>query len=344
MRAGVFDAWRYRHRNDIVILMLHGTADPKHPSGWTPLRQQFSSGYIDWCMGVIGEHYRFISLDDAVEILKGGKPPAEYGIVITMDDGYKSNIIDALPVLRKYNAGITVFLPVNNIENRLPMWFDRLDYILQLSEKDNRIFDIGSKIFHFSWNEREDLVASYAAFRELIKKEYANEGAFYSKMDEIISHFERSVGKSLGDIFEEDPWSALLNWDEIIKFQGEDVRFGSHTMDHYRVNQLNEEALRYQLCESKKIIEKKTGNPCKYIAYPNGDCSESARNIALEAGYEAGVTTDEGINKIGCDGMTLKRVSLPWTSDKAELLAYISGLSNALSFHHWRNGWNVLSS
>ena len=169
-------------------------------------------------------------------------------------------------------------------------------------------------------------------FREMIKKQYAHEEAFHSKMEEVIAFFERRSGRNLREIFEEDPWSALLNWEEIVRHQGGYVQFGSHTMDHYRVSGLKEDALLYQLFESKNIIEEKTGNPCRYIAYPNGDCSVSARNVALEAGYEAGVTTDEGINEIGCDRMTLKRVSLPWTSDKAELLANVSGLSNALSY------------
>lgn len=285
-------------------------------------------------MGIISRYYRFISFEEAINILKGRKPSIEYGITISMDDGYKSNVLDALPVFRKYNAPMTVFLPVTNIENRIPMWFDRLDYILQLCNHDGKIFNIGSNNFKFFGNGREDLAVSYACFRKLIKKQYTDEETFYLKLDEIISYFERSSGKSLTNIFEDDPWSALLNWEEIKKYQGEGVQFGSHTMDHYRVSSLKEDILRYQLFESKKLIEEKTGNPCKYIAYPNGDCSESARNVALECGYEAGVTANEGINKIGCDCMTLKRIYLPWTSDKTELLAYASGFSKAVSRSH----------
>jgi len=252
-----------------------------------------------------------------------------------MDDGYRSNIADALPVMKKHKAPATIFLPAANIENRMPMWFDRMDYVLQLSDLEGNSFHIGDSVFRFSGDGEGGLAASYSMFRELIKKQYAREETFHSKMEEVIAFFERRSGRKLRDISEEDPWSALLNWEEIVRHQGEYVQFGSHTMDHYRVGKLKEAALRYQLFDSKEMIEKRTGNRCRYIAYPNGDCSASARSIALEAGYEAGVTTDEGINKIGCDRMTLKRVSLPWTSDKAELLAHVSGLSHALSYRRW---------
>ena len=330
--AFVFDSWRYLHRNDIVILMLHGTSDPKHPSTWTPLRPQYSSEYIDWCMGIISKYYRFIHFEEAVNILKGMKPSMEYGITITMDDGYRNNIVDALPVFRKYNAPMTIFLPAANIENRTPMWFDRLDYIIQMANHNGKKFNIGNDTFSFSAKGRDDLIASYASFREMIKKQYTDEEAFYAKIDEIVSYFEYSSGKSLVNIFENDPWSLLLNWEEIKKYQGEEVQFGSHTMNHYRVNGLKEDTLRHQLFESKKLIETRTGNACNYIAYPDGDCSVTAKNMAFESGYDAGVTTSEGINKIGCDTMTLKRVYLPLTTDKTELLAYVSGFSKAVSY------------
>jgi peptidoglycan/xylan/chitin deacetylase (PgdA/CDA1 family) len=330
--AGVFGAWRYLHRKSVIILMLHGTADPKRPSAWTPLRRQVSPEYLDWCMEEIGKYYSFISFEEAVGILTGRRPPAEYALSVTMDDGYRSNIADALPILKKHNAPATIFLPAANMENRVPMWFDRLDYALQSSDLQGNLFQIGDSSFSFSADGNGGLAASYSVFRALMKTRYTDEEAFYSKIEEVITFFEMHSGRNLRDIFEEDPWSALLSWEEAASHQGEFVQFGSHTMDHYRVSNLEGEALRRQLFDSKEMIEKGTGSRCRYIAYPNGDCSESARSMAQAAGYEAGVTTDEGINIRGCDRMTLKRVSLPWTSDKAELLAHVSGLSNALSY------------
>jgi len=64
------------------------------------------------------------------------------------------------------------------------------------------------------------------------------------------------------------------------------------------------------------MIENVTGNACKHIAYPDGNYSETAVNIGMECGYEAALTTIEGINKIGCEIMTLKRISVPLTSDR----------------------------
>jgi len=62
--------------------------------------------------------------------------------------------------------------------------------------------------------------SSYSQFRELIKKQYTDELEFNMKLEEVSSKFERASGKRLGSIFENDPWSALLSWEEISKIQG----------------------------------------------------------------------------------------------------------------------------
>ena len=329
--TGNFDVWRRTHEKDIVILMLHGTPNPLRASSWTPLRLHIPTDYIDWCLGFIGNYYNFISLDEAVGILKGEKPSVKNGLVVTLDDGYRNNIIDALPVFKKHGAPITIFLPVSSINNRKPLWFDRLDYALQFAGVEKHMFEIGGKHFKFSSGGRERLASSYSQFRELIKKQYTDESEFNMKLDEVSSKFERASGKRLGSIFENDPWSALLSWEEISKIQGNGVSFGSHTMDHYRVGHLDENQLRYQFANSKSMIEKVTGNACKHIAYPDGNYSETAVSIGMECGFDAGLTTTEGINKIGCEIMTLKRISVPLTSDPTELMAYTSGFSGALS-------------
>lgn len=330
-RAGAIDLWRRIHRKDIAILMLHGTADPRRKSEWTPLRQQFSPARLEWCLTILKERYRFLSFDDAVGILKGDRPPVDYGFVITCDDGYRSNIEDALPVLRKHGAPLTVFVTVSNVANGTPFWFDRLDYALQCGVVDGHLFHVGRRPFRFSGGGRDALAASFARFRRLVKEEYQDEEGFVAKIDEVIAHFERSGGKSLVDLPGVDPWSGLLTWDEIRKAGEYGVCFGSHSLHHLRLAHLDESSVRHQLLESKRAIEDRTVRRCSYFAYPSGNHSARSAAIARECGYAAAVTTVEGLNRIGCDLMALNRVHVPLTNDPSELLAHVSGLSAGLS-------------
>jgi len=56
--------------------------------------------------------YRTLSLLEAVDYLRYGKPFPERSFVITFDDGYQSVYEEAFPVLQRYGMSATVFLAV----------------------------------------------------------------------------------------------------------------------------------------------------------------------------------------------------------------------------------------
>jgi len=53
------------------------------------------------------------------------------GIVITFDDGYADNLINALPILEQYNIPATIFVATENIETNEEFWWDRLQFDYQ---------------------------------------------------------------------------------------------------------------------------------------------------------------------------------------------------------------------
>ena len=55
---------------------------------------------------------------------------------------------------------------------------------------------------------------------------------------------------------------------------------------------------KYEIMESKEILEKWINKPVKYFAYPNGSFSERETKYIKEAGYEKAFTTKgEYLNK-----------------------------------------------
>lgn len=81
------------------------------------------------------------------------------------------------------------------------------------------------------------------------------------------------------------PNKMPMRWNELLDLQKRGFIIGAHTMDHYMINSNNVVALVYQITECKKVIEKHTGVPCEYFAYPYGrltHASSDAINIALD--------------------------------------------------------------
>jgi len=63
---------------------------------------------------------------------------------------------------------------------------------------------------------------------------------------------------------------------------------GSHTLTHPRLTTLSDAALRHELTESKRELERRLAVPCRSIAYPQGDADARVIAAAVAAGYEAG--------------------------------------------------------
>jgi len=63
------------------------------------------------------EGYSFISLNDAIEGLRGNKPLAAKSVVITVDDGHKTVYSDLLPIIRRDHLPVTLFIYPSAISN-----------------------------------------------------------------------------------------------------------------------------------------------------------------------------------------------------------------------------------
>ena len=91
---------------------------------------------------------------------------------------------------------------------------------------------------------------------------------------------------------------AWLNETQIKEMNGSGVvEFQSHTQYHEYLTRVDKEDVRRELGNSKKQIEKLTGDPVTVIAYPFGLYNDEVIEVARELGYEAGFTIDRKTNQ-----------------------------------------------
>lgn len=321
---GLIRLFQYCHRKQIVILTIHGVMDDRDKPLWHPLRPQLPRYKLEEYLQVLSRRYHFISLRDAVEMLQGRKPPQPYSMVLTFDDGYRNNITHALPILRRRNAPATFFVPTGFLDNPRSFWCDRLDYALQHAQVDGREVRVGSFTMRLDSSTREALQQSYKRFRRTAKELDMSDLEFLRAVGQLATQLEAESGHALADIQEEDDWSAIMTWEQVAKEANGKVSFGSHTIDHIRLGLVKTDFAHDQLERSKRDIEKHTGKPCLSLCYPNGSFTEETIDLARKCGYVCAVTVNEGLNRIGADVMTLRRIDLPTNVGHADLLFRIS--------------------
>lgn len=66
------------------------------------------------------------------------------------------------------------------------------------------------------------------------------------------------------------PGKHPMTWTQIKELQDRGFLFGSHTLDHYCINDNNIEELEHQIGDCRKVMEEKLGVPCESFAFPYG--------------------------------------------------------------------------
>lgn len=235
-------------------------------------------------LNYLEKHYDIISIDVFHKRFKENKFKGNE-IVLTFDDGYKNNLTVLAPILKKRNLPFTVFITAGNITNRslFPTSILRLaiygsslkELIIPTLKKEMKIVNSASK------KQSHVILNKYIKLSSLnVVEEICND---------IIANFSNVEWNNIIN-----KYSAVnpLSWDEVRELISFGCTIGSHCVEHIccHSNQ-KEEEVKYQIIESKKIIENKLGVTCNYFAYPNGDYTDISNKYVTEAGYLMGFTT-----------------------------------------------------
>ena len=110
-----------------------------------------------------------------------------------------------------------------------------------------------------------------------------------------------------------------LTWSEIRELQRHGISFGSHTVTHPQLRDLDAQAVKEEVVASKQTIEQKLGCAVESFAYPyafpetEGEFKGRLRDLLGQAGYKNGVCTTVGRADSASDTFFLRR--LPVNSD-----------------------------
>jgi peptidoglycan/xylan/chitin deacetylase (PgdA/CDA1 family) len=107
------------------------------------------------------------------------------------------------------------------------------------------------------------------------------------------------------------------------------VEFGSHTVSHPILSQLDADSLDRELQESKRRLETELGEACELFAYPNGspaDFGEREKRALERAGYRAAFALSGRVNRGTPDLFALDRINIGRQLDEATFEAAATGL------------------
>jgi peptidoglycan/xylan/chitin deacetylase (PgdA/CDA1 family) len=201
-------------------------------------------------MKYLHEHgYHSITQAQFRDYLDNNAPLPDKPVLITFDDGYQDNYVNAWPVLKKYDLTGTIFV-----------------------------------------------VTGYVSY-----------------------------------------YPMYLTWNEIKEMNGDHMEFGSHTVSHIPLVQLDQQRVQKELTDSRKAIEDRVGYPVDFIAYPEGKYNDMIKEETKNAGYAAAFTVETGRDYPSDDHYALHRVPIFEGSAHSFLHFRVRLLMSTLCGYLWRS-------
>ena len=266
--------WRVLGLQHDRILMYHGTP----PGDAAGLERQ---------LRLVRVAFRVVPLHELACAESNGRAR----VALTFDDGLRSNVEVAYPILRKLGLTATFFVCPGLIERGRWLWNHEARERLRTLEPQAlaelaRQLDAPLEIEAFV----EWLKTLPIAVRRRAEDEIRAATARFTPTPAQRAQFD------------------LAGWEELARLDPRVVAIGSHTMTHPILTSLSAEETDAEMRESRMALEKRLDRPISLFCYPNGDLNDAALGAARRY-YRAAVTVQSGTLRGKVDPHLMPRFS-----------------------------------
>ncbi|WP_330292091.1 polysaccharide deacetylase family protein [Streptomyces sp. NBC_00576] len=125
---------------------------------------------------------------------------------------------------------------------------------------------------------------------------------------------------------------TMLDWDQVRELADAGVEIGGHSHTHPELDQLDDDALRFELTRCKEIVADELGAVPVSFAYPYGYSSRRVRTAVREAGFAQALAVGNGLARRTQGPYALQRVTVRHSTSIQEFEQLIEGRAIARNF------------
>lgn len=241
----------------------------------------------------LARHYHLISLKELLDLWKNGEYSRDKRYcIVTFDDGWHDNYLNAYPVLKEHCIPATIFVTTSLIGTNRWFWPEKLSFLLlnryqDLLDLSDGLEDIRDDVvlsIFTAINEKHDCVKSEQIDYVIEGLKKFSEQSIDDALDSIYALLDMTVPEE----------RAVLNWSEIEEMSNNGISFGSHTCNHKILTGIPLSEAREELERSIYLLKEKNLNFTPVFCYPNGSYNQEIQDTVKDCGYEAAVTTRFG--------------------------------------------------
>jgi peptidoglycan/xylan/chitin deacetylase (PgdA/CDA1 family) len=229
-------------------------------------------------------------------------------VVVTLDDGYRDNLTNALPIAESKGIPITVFVTSGILAKHTGMWWDRLGTLLRSRPPHVREIDlpVGGRTVRLPLGSSGIRADLDSVRRQLLPLRVTE---IEQALDTVSEQWQVDSAPP--------PDAGTLTPEDLLELAASDTAtIGAHTVDHVRLRDRSAQEQQDTILGSKRELEQSIGRAVPHFAYPFGrrdDFDDRSVDAARSAEFDTACTTIPGTARSSTDPYRLpRRLVMDW--------------------------------
>ena len=247
---------------------------------------------LDW----LGANRRVVDLDQAVAVAEG-RAPSRGATLITFDDGHRSVLEVAAPLLAERGLPAVVFVVAGLVGTDTPFW----------------------------WTEVEEL--SGAGARTSVAP-----GSGRSLVMALKRVSEPDRRRALDELRRSAPPAVVprtrqLGEHELVQLAANGIAVGNHSFSHPLLDRCDQAGIDREITDAHARLTSILGTPPAAFAYPNGNLDDRVVASVRRAGYRVAFGFDHRLSRVPVDDLLrVSRLRVNATQTLDRFATIVSGL------------------
>lgn len=329
--SGVLSLWQaVVLRRRAVVLMYHRvlTLEERSKAG-SHHAVAVDSRTFAWQMALLKRRFNVLSVEEFARCLEERVPFPRSSCLITFDDGWRDNLSNALPILRRHALPALIFLPMNYIGTTRVFWQEALMHLLARIIVHVRAQPSRRRAFERLLEPAglRDVLGIDAPDPRpaIVTRLAAEKRARASYLRDLPAALARELGASIEELAATD---GFMGWGDVQEMAAHGIAFGSHGAEHLLMTEVPAAEARADIRASKAMFDARINHPVPTFSYPNGYHTPEIVEAVRRCGYRLAFGTRRGFVSSADDRFTIARLNVheSVTSTPPTFLARVLGL------------------
>ncbi|SHM86126.1 Polysaccharide deacetylase [Chitinophaga jiangningensis] len=207
--------------------------------------------------------YNVLHADQFLYYLKRGKPLPKRSVLVTFDDGYADNCLEALPIMTAQATPALFYITTSKLNTNKEQWWDDLERVMLTGNTLPATLEItiNGAAHQFNTATSSAITDTYYALQAILR--------FCSP--DVIDQAMQYLYSWAGCGADGRPTHRMMTFDELRAMADSPyVHIGCHTHRHPAVGMLPYTQQLQEIGQSKEILESLLQEPMQHFSYPFG--------------------------------------------------------------------------